>query len=187
MALLVILARVTGRQYNVTRALFMAGGLMVIHNPKILAFDVSFQLSFMATLGLIYLSPKIIEYLKFLPSKFQIRELMAATIATQLFVLPILLFKVGNLSIISPIANLIVLPFIPLTMLFGFFTSLVGLISSLISLPLATISYFLLHFQITIVQLLSGLPFSSVSIETFPLWGLLLVYFIYILVMKKLT
>ena len=57
MALLVILARATGRTHDITIALFLAGFLMLLHNPKILMFDPSFQLSFLATLGLIYGAP----------------------------------------------------------------------------------------------------------------------------------
>src|SRR3989338_3705070 len=57
MALLVLTAKATGRIYTVSWALFLAGFFMVWQNPKILRFDTSFQLSFLATLGLIYISP----------------------------------------------------------------------------------------------------------------------------------
>ena len=54
MALLVVLAKATRRQYDITRALIIVGLFMIIQNPKILVFDSSFQLSFLATLALIF-------------------------------------------------------------------------------------------------------------------------------------
>src|SRR5581483_5307637 len=57
MALISILAKLTHRVYDARRALFLAGFLMVLQNPRILVYDPSFQLSFMATLGLMTLSP----------------------------------------------------------------------------------------------------------------------------------
>ena len=57
MALAALLARATGRQYEAGVALFLAGALMVVVNPLVLVYDVGFQLSFLATLGLIYLAP----------------------------------------------------------------------------------------------------------------------------------
>ena len=88
MAILVIIARITGREYDALRALLIAGVIMIIQNPKILAFDSSFQLSFMATLGLLYVSPRIYKYFKFITTKFQFRELVVSVIATQLLFCP---------------------------------------------------------------------------------------------------
>ena len=71
MALLALLARSTGRTYEIARALFLAAFIMLIYNPKLLAFDSSFQLSFASTIGLIYFSPIVEKYLGFIPEKFQ--------------------------------------------------------------------------------------------------------------------
>ena len=62
MASLALFARVIGRNYDVGRALVIAGVLMVLVNPFILVFDVSFQLSFIATVAVIFFSPKIEKY-----------------------------------------------------------------------------------------------------------------------------
>ena len=58
MAALVLIARGTGRQYAVLRALAFAGTVMLLINPYLLVYDPVFQLSFLATLGLILLSPE---------------------------------------------------------------------------------------------------------------------------------
>ncbi|MCH8329246.1 MAG: ComEC/Rec2 family competence protein [Nanoarchaeota archaeon] len=107
MAILVLIARRIGRTYEITRALLLAGLVMLIHNPWILVFDISFQLSFLATVGLIYLAPRFEKYVRFLPKFWDIRGIFAATIATQLFVLPFILYKMGTLSLVSPFVNLL--------------------------------------------------------------------------------
>ena len=57
MALIVIFAKLSGRESEAKKALFLAGFMMLIYNPMLLLFDPSFQLSFLATLGLIVFSP----------------------------------------------------------------------------------------------------------------------------------
>lgn len=185
MALLVLLARATGRTYQVTRGLFIAVFFMVLQNPKIVIFDPSFQLSFLATLGLIYLSPLIEKYFHLVPTKFQLREFATATISTQLFVLPLLLYTMGELSLVALPVNLLILLFIPITMLFGFLTGVVGMISSIIAFPFASISYLLLSYELSVVEIFAKLPFASISIETFPLWLMLGFYIFYALLIMK--
>ena len=186
MALLVLLARATGRTYAITRALFIAGFFMILHNPKILVFDSSFQLSFMATLGLIYLEPKIEQYFKLVPTKWQLREFATATVATQLFVLPLILYKMGDLSLVALPVNMLILAFVPLTMLFGFLTGVLGFVSTILSLPFAYVTYALLTYQLKVVELFASLPFASLHINHFPVWAMLFIYMVYALLLWKL-
>lgn len=179
MALLVILARATGRTNEILRALFTAGFLMVLFNPKILIFDISFQLSFLATLGLILFPPFLEKYFRFVPTRFQLREFALATVSTQIFVLPLLLYKMGQLSLVALPVNLLVLMFVPLTMLFGFLAGMVGFLNITLSLPFAFLTYGLLAYELKIVEIFSALPFASVQIENFPLWLMLGMYALY--------
>jgi competence protein ComEC len=179
MALLVILARATGRTYDITRALFIAGFLMVLHNPKILLFDTSFQLSFLATLGLLWLAPLIEKKVQFVTSRLQLREVIVATIATQIFVLPLLLFKMGELSLVSIPVNLLILITVPATMLLGFLTGVFGFVSTILALPFSYLAYFLLSYQLKVVDIFSNFPFASVHIQYFPLWLMCVFYIIY--------
>lgn len=167
MAILVILARSTGRIYEVTIALFAAALLMIVANPRILRFDPSFQLSFLATLGLIFLAPRIERRFLFLPKRFGIREHATSTIAAQLAVLPFLLARTGTLSVVSPVTNMLILLLVPLTMLFGFLTGIVGFLSLLIAAPFAWITYGLLSYELFVVQFFSKIPFAAVSITSF--------------------
>ena len=131
MAGLALLARATGRVYQMTIALLAAGIFMILQNPKILRFDASFQLSFLATLALIYVSPHVGNKLNFVPKKFQLREIVTSTISTQIFVLPFFLYKMGMFSVVSLPVNLLVLIFVPITMFFGFLAGGIGFISQI--------------------------------------------------------
>ncbi len=169
MAVLVILARGTGRTYKITRALIIAGFFMIIQNPRILVFDTSFQLSFMATVGLIYLAPRLEAYFGWVPTKWQLREFATATIATQLFVLPLLLYKMGEFSIVALPVNMLVLPAVAPTMLLGFLTGVAGFLSIVFSLPFAFATTALLSYQLFVVDIFAGLPFAAVSVSSFSL------------------
>ena len=176
MALIVLLAKATGRTYEITRALMLAGLVMVFHNPKILIFDPSFELSFLATLGLVYLAPAIEKYFNFVPTKFKTREFILATISTQIFVLPLLLLMTGQVSVFSLPSNMLVLFFIPATMLLGFITGVIGFVSQILSFPFAYITYLLLHYELFVASFFGNISWSTVSVSSFGALAMVLSY-----------
>lgn len=176
MAGLVLLARETQRTYAIARALVVAAVLMVAFDPKILVADPGFQLSFVATLGLIYLAPKLSRYMTFVPERGQLREIVTATIATQLFVLPLLLSMTGQVSLVAPIANLFVLIAVPIAMLGGFIVAVVGLLSSILAMPLAYGVQLILAYQLQVVEVLAAIPVAAITVPPIPAWGAWLLY-----------
>jgi competence protein ComEC len=185
MAILALVARATGHAYDITRALIFSGFLMVLHNPYILYFDISFQLSFLATLGLIYLSPIVKKYFTWLPNFLGLQDIASATVAVQIFVLPFILYKMGTLSIIAPITNLLVLPLIPATMLFGFLTGIIGFVSGAMATPFAWVSHLLLSLEIGIVKFFGDMSFSAISIRHFSIAWVLIIYIIIFFIIYK--
>lgn len=160
MALLALYARTTGRTYVVNRALFVAGFFMIMHNPMILFYDPSFQLSFLATLGLINLGEVIKKFLKFIPEKFQFRDISSATLSTQITVLPLLVKMTGELSVVAPIVNIITLQVIPVTMLLGFLAGIVSYISETAGIIAAIVPYLFLKYILVIVNFFADLSFA---------------------------
>jgi len=186
MALLVLLARSTGRTYDMTRALLLAGVFMLIQNPKILVFDISFQLSFLATLALILVSPLVEKKLSFVTDKYKLRELLVATISTQIFVLPFLLYKMGLFSVYALVANLLILPLIPAVMLFGFLAGTVAFASVFFATPIAFVCSLLLSYMLKVIEIVAGLPFSSLTIKNFPISLVILAYLIFFIIFWRL-
>jgi competence protein ComEC len=181
MAILVLIARATGRNYDVARALILAGVFMILLNPFVLAYDVSFQLSFIATIAVIFFAPRIEKYFLWVPARFQLRDIVSVSSAAYIFVFPFILYKMGNLSTVALPANILILPFIPFTMLLGFLTGLAGLVSDILAVPLGYVSYLFLHYELGVISFLSNIPFAAFSIPNFPLILTLLIYayFIY--------
>ncbi len=181
MATLALVARATGRNYDIGRALLLAGVCMILLNPFVLAFDVSFQLSFIATIALIFFTPKIEEYFLWVPTTFKLRDIVSVTCAVYIFVLPFILYKMGNLSLVALPANVLILPFIPMTMLFGFLTGFLGIFSYLLGVPFSFISNVFLHYELSVIDFFSRVPFASFIVPNFPLFLTLIIYacFIY--------
>jgi len=179
MAILVLLARATGKTYELSRALCFAGFVMLVHNPFLLAFDPGFQFSFLATLGLIYLAPEIEKRFLFLPTKFQFREFFVATVAAQIMVLPLLLYLTGLFSNVSVLANILVLPLVPVAMLITTLTAFVGLLSSTVAMFFGYGAYVILSYILTIAEWLSSLAYSSFEVPKFSFLYVILAYCLY--------
>lgn len=168
-----------GRSTRVTLTLLMSALLMNLWNPKILPLDIGFQLSFAATCGIVYVSPKIEKWftwefkfwrLKFCVPEFcGIREGLQMTIAAQISTLPIILFHFGRLSLVSPLANILVTPFIPLSMASGAVAFLLSLFSEFLGKIAAGITWIFLEIMIRITLLCASIPFASIDVGGFDL------------------
>lgn len=126
-----LLALGTFRRSHPLRALFLAGAIMAIINPFLILESVSFQLSFLATLGLILLSP-LFSFV-WIPGRFGLREIIAATLATQVAVLPILMGTIGMVSLVGIVMNLIVVPWVPVIMAGTAFIAVGGLFMPIVA------------------------------------------------------
>lgn len=181
MSLIGLYARASDVTYSALKGLFIAAVLMVVHNPKILFFDPSFQLSFVATLGLILLSSPIKKLCAWIPETFGVREIVSSTFATQIFVTPLILHLSGMISFVSLFVNILVLPVIPLTMLVVCISGLISFIHQSFSLPFAFVSYTLLSYELTIVRVASQYSFASIHFPRLPLSTMLVTYALYLL------
>ncbi len=167
MAVFVLIARTAGKRYAALRGLSIAGIIMLMINPYLLAFDPGFQLSFLATLGIILLAPELEKRFTKVPATVGIRGYLATTIATQLYVLPLLLFSMGAVSLVSVLVNLLVLPLVPFAMLTTFVVGVLGLISSTVALVVGYIPFVLLMYMIKVATFAASIPFASVSLPPF--------------------
>jgi competence protein ComEC len=178
MAALVLIAKATGRTYAVMRALMCTGIVMLIINPYLLAYDVGFQLSFIATLGLILVASHIEKYLGFMPTFIGLREFLTATLSAQIFVMPILLYQIGQFSVVAVVVNMLVLPMVPLAMFLTFITGLIAFISTTLAFPFAYLSYLSLTYIIFIAETFAKLPFAAFSVSAFSFYIVIIAYVI---------
>ncbi len=108
-----------GRLSKGINVLFFVGFLMVLINPLILIYDVGFQLSFLATFGIIFLKPILDKlFIKF-PDFLNLKDSLSSTVSAFLFTSPIIFINFNSFSLFSIVVNLLVLEYIPFLMLFG--------------------------------------------------------------------
>lgn len=168
MGVLLLVAKNSGRKAKMDTLLVLCAAVMVALNPFILRWDVSFQLSFLATCGLVYIAPRIVSKLARVPKLAQ--EILATTLAAQVAVLPIMLIDFANVSLVAPLANLVVLPVIPLAMLGAFCTGLVGVLWQTGGFVLATATWPMLDFIVQSGRYFGTLPMASVSLAGINWW-----------------
>jgi competence protein ComEC len=170
MALIAVFARATRRVYLGERALATVALGMVVWNPWTLAFDASFQLSALATLGLILFTPLFSVWFSRIPEMYGAREILASTCATQFMVLPFLLYQNGTLSLVSLPANVLALLPVPWAMFFSLVAGIGGMLFGAIAVLLAIPAYMLLWYIISVAHFFASLPFAAVSIPVFNVW-----------------
>lgn len=166
MAVLALFARGTGRRYDALRILIFAFFAMLLWNPYQLMYDPGFQFSFMATLGLILLSSPLEARLMKIHNN-SLREIVSSTLSAQIFVLPILLYQTGNLSLVSIPANVFALVAVPPAMLFSFIAGIAGVVVPPVALWIGLPAYLLLSYIIFVATTFASLPLAHVIIPIF--------------------
>jgi competence protein ComEC len=141
MGLLVFGAGLLGRQQIAIFAIGISGYLLLLWQPSFL-FDVGFQLSFMATLGIMFIKPLIPVQDNFITESF------TTTLAAQIGTVPILLGVFGQIGLLSVLVNALVLWTVPLLMIFGSLAAIIGLVFPFIGqLLLYPVLPFLVYFE----------------------------------------
>ena len=180
MGALVLLAQKTGRVYASLNALFITSSIMLFQNPKLLVFDIGFQLSFAALAGLMFVQPQLDD----LVPDFPLKEFLFPTIAAQITTTPLLLYHFGNFSFISIFTNLVVLPVIPWAMLVGFVSVVAALAVNVTGLYFGSIAWIVLAYIIKVIDYSSKLPGAAVSGIPFPMWMAILYYLVLVFYLK---
>jgi ComEC/Rec2-related protein len=174
MGILVFSSQILGRQYLASYGLFLAGFLMLFISPS-LVLDVGFQLSFMATAGLLYLRPIFDLLFSKNLGKLWVSEDLFTTIAAQLATFPILFTVFGNYSPWSIVVNAFVLWTIPILMILGG----VGAILSFVLEPLARLLIYLcLPLLLYFEKIVKLVPVSRVQEPVNSHWSMVVGYYL---------
>lgn len=161
MVTLVYLAQILGKENTGWWVLLITAGLMLLWNPNWLL-SISFQLSFMATLGVVAVAPVFIKHLQAVPKI--LREDLSISLAAQLLTLPIIAYNFSQISLIGIVVNSLILWSIPLVMISGFVTLVVGLINGFLGQVTGLIPGVLLTYFIDVVKFFARVPGGSLVI-----------------------
>jgi competence protein ComEC len=184
MVMLVLAAPLLGRHAKSINILVLTAFVMILFNPLILRYDLGFALSFLSISGLILLSPLIIKKFekgKLAKTPAAVKSPLIETISAQVFAFPLILYSFSRVSIIAPLTNVLILPFIPLTMLLGFVAAILGMISRFLGEIFAYFPFFFLKYMIVVVKSCSKIPFASIEVNKFPVILTILIYILIII------
>lgn len=164
MGSLLILSQMLGRPVLAIRLCVLTAALTLLIDPWALRYDVGWQLSFLATLGILLAAKPLATRLAMLPAL--IREPLAVTVAAGLFTAPVIMMTFGTTSIVAPLANLIVVPLIPIVMALGAVTALLQLIVPPAAILPGMVTDLLARTTLGTVEVLSSFRFASVTIPS---------------------
>lgn len=181
MGMLLLFALRSGRMGEAQNAIVIAGAGMLLFNPLLLRYDIGFQLSFLATLGIILLFPLFDHFFVKRVRALGITEILFLTLCAQIFVVPIIIYNFHTFSFVSLLVNVLVLPIIPITMLFVFIAAVAGSVFSSLAMIAGWFAYVLLSYEVAVISFFAQQEWSYRQIETLPLsWAI--TYYIVLIV-----
>jgi len=190
MAFLLIIAQLNSRLSHPLYTLLFTMLLMVWFNPLILFKSLSFQLSFLATGGILLLCPlgeesSFWQKNIFLGSGQWLKLTLLPSLSAFLMVMPWIIYKMQTISLVAPITNLLVIPFLPLMIILGGITAFCSWIFYPLGLFFSFVLQLLLRYVLFVIHLFSSFTFSQIYIPfsfrwlVFPCYFLLFAFIYY--------
>lgn len=182
MAWVSIFSKFINKNYDGLSALSLAGLIILLPNP-LLIYTASFQLSFLASMGIILFYRIFLDYLKNFSkiSKF-ISSALAITMAAQIGTLPVNLYHFHQISIISIISNIIIVPFIGILLKGSIIAITVYFFIPFVGSYFFFLISFVFELVIKMVKIFSSFPYASIFLPSFTWWGLILYIFILLII-----
>ncbi len=160
MATFILAGSIAGRDIDTASSLSLAAFFTAVVSPlSVLTY--SFQMSYLAAFGIIYMSDWLDK--KFIFISGYIRPVFTSTIAAQLFVMPVIINGFGRLSVISFVANLLIVPIASLITVSGFFMWIAGFLSIKAGMIFGASCWFLSKLLVTVNSLFAAAPWAVIE------------------------
>ena len=191
MAITLIISKLTYRKASVINTLIISLLIILFINPFSIK-SVSLQLSYLGTIGVIYLAPIIQELIEKLKINKKISKIISIPISAQISILPIMIINFHTISLTFLISNILAIPLLGIAIILGFITVFVSSIWMWGAIKLGIIINLILKTIILIAKVCGNLRLSNIYVST-PRTTTLLIYYlvliisIYIFNLKKQT
>ncbi len=159
MGILALIAVVFGRKAVPLYMLFISFIATLVFAPSWIS-SISFQLSYAATLGLILFAGR--SKTGILSGPFG--EELRISLSAQVFTVPLIFLYFRQISLISPLANVMVAWIIAPIMIFGFLACILGKVHFVLGILPAYVAFGLLSYLLWVIETLSRIPFASISL-----------------------
>ena len=177
-----LFADLLGRQKSAMTAIGFAAALMVAITPKILA-DASFQLTFMSTLGMVVVAPRLQNWGKniiadklgeeggVVKTADWVADSLFVTLGVTIAIWPLLVYYFGIFSVVSPLASLLVLPALPYLLGSGTLASVLGIFLLPVGQIVGWLAWLAASYMLVIINGFAKLTFSAINVGTInPAW-----------------
>ena len=180
MAILMLIAELLYRKSDVYNNLAISALILLIINPYSLL-DIGFQLSYMGTIGIVFLHDKIGNFIK-INNKIvkYFFEMIVVTTCANLAIIPIMMFHFNTISLTFYFSNIIVGPILGIVVIIGFIMFFISLIFTPISSLIAIVLNLMLKFIIKVAEITANMPFSKITIIT-PSFFFIIVWYLIII------
>lgn len=170
-----LLAWYYGRKVHPVSLILISASITLLIKPTYILGDLGWYLSFLAFAGVLVLAPLLHDYFWGEKKPSALRELIVTTTSAQIMTLPILIYSFGIFSSWSLLANMLILPVVPLCMLLVFLTGISGLLIPILSGVFAFGADLILKYCTFVIDRIFALPGASREVS-FGLMQMLISY-----------
>ena len=175
MGLLSIIALYLEEKSTAQHLLSIIALILLLFDPLLL-FNISFQLSFASTAGLVYLMPILRSNLNKLKLPPLLTDNLALTMSAQILAFPIIIWYFTSLSLSSLLANLIIIPLLEILIILGLIAFILGFIFPFITKILFIFASLILSISNEATFLLTKIPFASIYVPPLNFPAILIYY-----------
>lgn len=180
MGFAILAAIINEKKVRVSGSLLLVAVILLLINP-LWIFDLGFQLSFLATFGLIVSLPTIVQKLDWLPPT--LANLIAVPLAATLWTLPLQFYYFHRFPLYGILTNILSTPLVIILTLGGIFTAFIGVFFPLLGSAIASIFYPIIWLLIKLVEISNQLPLSSIAVGQINIFTLIIIYVIFLVIL----
>ncbi len=171
-----------GRKIRPALLILLVASITAFYNPYYIWSDIGWYLSFLAFVGILIIAPILISLFR-IKNNNGFASMAVESFSAQLMTTPLIMMIFGRVSLIGIIANIIIVPLVPLAMFFSFIAGLIGAILPNLSAYLAIPARLLLNLMILITEKLATVPgaYKLVSVgftSMLLIYGSILIFYI---------
>jgi competence protein ComEC len=186
-----LLAWYFGRRFKPVLLISLVAGLTALFNPLYLWTNIGWHLSFLAFFGILVLAPLLKK--RFVDRKNQdkiVQTVLFETFSAQLLTLPLILYIFGRLSVVSILANALVVPLVPVAMLLSLFAGISGMtgfiFGGIVALPAEIILRYMLSISAVLSSVLGAYVKISINLsQMLILYGLIIILVVILQIKTK--
>jgi len=175
MSIIILISHILHRKADIWTSISISLLIILSINPFDIK-EIGFQLSYLATIGIIVFSKNLEDIFIKMKIPGKISKILAVTASAQIAIMPIMMYKFNTVSLTFCISNILATPFLGINILLGFITIFISLISFSLAKMLAVLLNLSLEALIFIAYFVSKSPLSSILVKTPRLFLIILIY-----------